>query len=117
MAVPLSDLVGPTTARDVEGMAGNLLKIARAKSGLSQRAVADRAGVPHSTVQRIESGAQQPSLPMLFTLISAAGMELRARVDEADRHDEVLDRRAERNPALHAALVEGRDRFFERIGS
>jgi len=97
-------------------MAGNLLKIARIRSGLSQRAVAERAKVPHSTVQRIECGAQQPSLPMLFTLISAAGFELRARVDEPDRHDQVLDRLAAEDPVRHAAMVEARDQFFERLG-
>ena len=45
MAVP-----GQTTQRYTERLAGNLLRLARAQRGWSQRRLAEAAGVPVSTV-------------------------------------------------------------------
>lgn len=93
MAVP-----GPTTARYTERLAGNMLRLARAQRGWSQRQLAEAAGVPVSTVARIESGARQPSLVTVSRLLAAADLELRARLEPYDDHDDVLD-------ARHAALA------------
>ena len=93
MAVP-----GPTTQRDTERLAGNMLRLARAQRGWSQRQLAEAAGVPVSTVARIESGARQPSLVTVSRLLAAADLELRARLEPYDDHDDVLD-------ARHAALT------------
>ena len=93
MAVP-----GPTTQRHTERLAGNMLRLARAQRGWSQRQLAEAAGVPVSTVARIESGARQPSLVTVSRLLAAADLELRARLEPYDDHDDVLD-------ARHAALT------------
>lgn len=45
-----------------------LFKVARAAKGLSQQAVADRAGLSWSTVTRTEAGKLLPMGPTLFAL-------------------------------------------------
>ena len=93
MAVP-----GPTTQRYTERLAGNMLRLARSQRGWSQRQLAEAAAVPVSTVARIESGTRQPSLVTVSRLLAAADLELRARLEPYDDHDDVLD-------ARHAALT------------
>jgi transcriptional regulator with XRE-family HTH domain len=67
---------------------------------LSQRALADQAGVAPSTIARIEAHAQQPSLPLLAKLLAAADFELRTRIEDYDSHDDILDaQRARRSEA------------------
>jgi uncharacterized protein len=56
--------------------AGTLLRQARRRAGLSQVALATRAGVTQSVISAYESGQRQPSLPALTRLIDAAGFEL-----------------------------------------
>jgi transcriptional regulator with XRE-family HTH domain len=75
-----------------------LLRLARTEKGLSQRALAAAAEVPHSTVARIESGSMQPTLPRLYRLLAAADLEPRIRLEAYDDHDDVLDALAERFP-------------------
>jgi transcriptional regulator with XRE-family HTH domain len=53
-----------------------LLRDTRAKAGLSRRALAAKAGVPTSTVSRIEDEQSDPKLSMLERLLSAAGRHL-----------------------------------------
>lgn len=55
---------------------GAILRDARADAGLSRRALAAKAGVPTSTVSRIEQGESDPTLTMLARLVDAAGREL-----------------------------------------
>jgi len=83
--------MGPTTAGYVDRLAGNLLRIARAKTGMSQRQLADAAGVAQSTIARIESGARQPSLPLLARIMAAADLQPRITLEAYDAHDDVLD--------------------------
>lgn len=83
--------MGPTRTRHSEQLAGSLLRLARAKRGWSQRQLATAAGVPQSTIARIESGARQPGMPMLVRLLAAADLDLRTRLEEYDDHDDVLD--------------------------
>ena len=56
--------------------AGALLRQARRDAGLSQVALAARAGVTQSVISAYESGHRQPSLPTLAALVEAAGYEL-----------------------------------------
>jgi len=53
-----------------------LLRARRSAAGLSASALARRAGVPASTVTRIESGVVDPTFTMLQRLLAAAGCDL-----------------------------------------
>lgn len=56
--------------------AADILRAARAHAGLTQRALAERAGVPQPTVAAIETGKQDPRFRTLERLIRACGQEL-----------------------------------------
>ena len=56
--------------------AERLLKQARRRAALSQRALAQAAGIPQSTVARIELGAMSPRTNTLERLLRAAGASL-----------------------------------------
>ena len=101
--------MGPTKTAGTEHAAANLLKLARVEKNLTQRALATAAGVPHSTVARIESGAMQPTLPLLYRLLAAADLEPRIRLLPYDAHDDVLDALAARDPATQAELESARE--------
>lgn len=58
--------------------AATILRTARRRAGLSQRALAARAGVRQPLVSRIESAHQQPSLATLQRLLNACGYQLMA---------------------------------------
>ena len=49
------------------------------------------AGVPRSTVERIEAGTRQPSLPTLGRLLAAVDLDMRVRLEPYDDHDDVLE--------------------------
>lgn len=59
-----------------------LLREARRRAGLSQVELGRRAGVTQSVVSAYESGARQPSVPMLARLVAATGFELDMRLTE-----------------------------------
>ncbi len=56
--------------------AARLLRAARARAGLTQRALAVRTAVPQPTIAAIESGAQDPRYRTLDRLLSACGYDL-----------------------------------------
>jgi transcriptional regulator with XRE-family HTH domain len=58
--------------------AARLLWGARRAAGLSQRALAQRAGLPQPTIAAIESGRQDPRFETLLALVEACGQELAA---------------------------------------
>lgn len=73
-----------------------MLRFARGKAGLSQRQLAERAGVPQPTVARIESGAVTPRVDTLDKLLRICGYTLeveRLRGEGVDRTviDQMLD--------------------------
>jgi transcriptional regulator with XRE-family HTH domain len=92
-------VMGPSRELATQQLAGNLLRLARSRRGLSQRQLAELAGVPQSTVGRIETYRQQPTLPLLARLLAAADLELRTRIEDYDRHDDALDAEWERMSA------------------
>lgn len=53
-----------------------LLRVARHRSGLSQRQLAERTGVAQPTIARIESGAVSPRLQTLERLLNECGYRL-----------------------------------------
>ena len=94
--------------------AAAVLRAARHRSGLSQRALAARAGTSHATLSAYESGAKVPRVDTLLRVLRAAGfaadvaLSVRADADPADRRAKgeelvaVLELAAQ-FPARHAA--------------
>lgn len=80
--------------------AASLLRTARARAGLTQRALAMAAGTSQSAVAAIEAGRKQPTVATLERLLQAAGTELVPANDE----QAALLRRARRlEDVLHLA--------------
>lgn len=72
--------------------AGNLIRLARHDSGLSQRDLARRAGTSQAAIAAYEAGKRSPTLETLARVVRAAGQDLRIRLEAADDHDEWLAR-------------------------
>jgi transcriptional regulator with XRE-family HTH domain len=62
---------------DGKSVASRQVRDIRQRSGLSQRALAARAGVPQPTIAEIEAGRREPSITLLSRLTEAAGYELK----------------------------------------
>jgi transcriptional regulator with XRE-family HTH domain len=88
---------------------------ARRRAGLSQAQLAERAGVPKSTVGRIESGARVPSTQMVERLVRAAGLEVLVSLSEPDPGtDSMFERTLRRSPAERLADATRVARFVLR---
>ncbi|MBN9480262.1 MAG: cupin domain-containing protein [Bordetella sp.] len=82
-----------------ENIIGPRLRALRDRLGLSQRALARKAGVPSSTVSLVESGRTSPSVGSLKRLLDAAGIslgdffssEFETPTKYFYRHDELTD--------------------------
>jgi transcriptional regulator with XRE-family HTH domain len=61
--------------------AATLLRQARTRAGLSQRALARRAGTAQSAIARIEAGQTSPTWDTLERLLEAADVELSAQLE------------------------------------
>lgn len=57
---------------------GRAIRTARRRAGMSQRELAERAGLPQSTVARIESGFVDPRTTTVVKLLNACGERLEA---------------------------------------
>jgi transcriptional regulator with XRE-family HTH domain len=80
--------------------ASTLLRTARTRAGLSQRALAAAAGTSQAAIATIEAGRKQPTVATLDRLLRAAGTELVT----ADPEQAALLRRARRlEDVLHLA--------------
>jgi transcriptional regulator with XRE-family HTH domain len=62
---------------DGKSVASELVRDLRRQAGLSQRALADKAGVPQPTIAEIEAGRREPSITLLSRLAEGAGLALR----------------------------------------
>lgn len=81
---------------------GVMLRALRRRADLSQRQLADLAGVPRSTVARIESGeVTDPRIRTLERLVRAAGGELPISDGSGPVPSEELRDRAERHYPAH----------------
>lgn len=58
----------------VAGQLGDAVLVARDRTGLTQEALADRAGMHRNYVGGIERGERNPSLTQLVRLAAALGM-------------------------------------------
>ncbi len=67
-----------------------ILREARARAGLSQRALAARGETAQSEIARIEGGRQEPTFGTLERLVRAAGFDLRIELAPRDDHDRRL---------------------------
>lgn len=67
------------------GIAAELIVRARRGVGLSQAALARKAGIPRSVLNVYERGKREPGADTLASILSAAGFELRIapRIDHA----------------------------------
>ena len=82
----------------------SLVREARKRGGLTQAELGRRAGVPQSTIARIESGARTPSTDMVERLVRAAGFEIRVGLGEPDSETSSLFQRTlRRTPAERLA--------------
>ena len=82
-----------TQSYDSEGLpspSSALLQLARLKSGMSQRELAERAGVPVTMISAYERDQRQPTLATLLKLLHAAGFDLRMHLAAYDPHDDIL---------------------------
>jgi len=103
--------------------AAQFVREARSRAGLTQRALAGRAGVSQSLVARIETGSVDPTFDRLLQLVRACGFDLDIHVVPLDedawtlaerganaRPDERLDRMLEGIDLLEAGReARGRD--------
>jgi len=69
-----------------------LLQLARLKAGLTQRDLAERAGVPVTMISAYERDQRQPTLATLLRLLHAGGFDLRLHLAARDPHDDILAR-------------------------
>jgi len=93
----------------------NVVREARRRSSLTQAELARRAGVPKSTVGRIESGARIPSTEMVERLVEAAGWTISISLSEADPGtDSMFERTLRRTPAERLADATRAARFVLR---
>src|ERR1700728_82335 len=67
-----------------------LLQLARLKADMTQRQLAERAGVPVTMISAYERDHRQPTLGTLLRLLRAAGFDLRLHLAAYDPHDEIL---------------------------
>ena len=58
-------------------MASGLVREVRRRTGLSQRALAAKAGIPQPTIAEIEAGRREPSISLLTRLTEGAGYEVK----------------------------------------
>src|ERR1700689_5440886 len=83
-------MMEPDDGEGLPSPSAALLQLSRMKSGMSQRNLADRAGVPVSMVSAYERDLRQPTLTTLLRLLRAAGFDLRLHLAPYDVHDHVL---------------------------
>jgi transcriptional regulator with XRE-family HTH domain len=95
--------------------AGLLIRTARARSQLSLRALAARAGTSHATLSAYEHGRVDPTAAVLSRIVAAAGCSLETTLLESpsdlggpSRGQELVSvlALAEQFPARHAAGLE-----------
>ena len=88
------------------GEAAALVLAARLEAGLSQRALAERAGTSGATIAAYELGTKEPRLSTLRRILQAAGTELEWHtLPFRDRSTVELTREDRRSLALHRVIA------------
>lgn len=68
-------------------LAGEVIREARSRAGISLRELARRAETSPATVTRYERGLINPSMATVERLVAACGLEMRVVLDEPDPGD------------------------------
>ena len=90
-----------------------LLREARARAHLSQRALAERARTAQSEIARIEGARQEPALARLERLVRAAGFDLKIELVPHDDHDErLIEAMLALSPEARLEALEAESEFF-----
>ena len=91
------------TNDNVRLAAGSLVRLARARSGMSQAELARRANTSQQAIGAYEAGTRQPSLPTLWRILAGAGFEPRIRLEPLDDHDASIEEWEAARPANEIA--------------
>ena len=111
---PCPDGSAPGSEPSTRFPAGGLVRAARRRADLSQRALAERAHLSRSTVGRIESDDLVPSLGTLVRLLRVSGMRLvaidseRRLVEPMDTFDGALNGAERRYPSHLDTILDPR---------
>jgi transcriptional regulator with XRE-family HTH domain len=74
---------------DGKAEASEILRRLRRDSGLTQRELAAKAGVPQSTIAEVEAGKREPSLTLLSRIAESAGQSIAVRLVPLPQHGAV----------------------------
>ncbi len=92
-----------------------IIREARSRARLTQRALAERAGKAQSEIAKIERGRRDPTVATLERLVRAAGFDLRIQLVPHDDHDDQLIRAMlELTPEERLASLEDQLEFFSQ---
>ena len=64
----------------------NRLRVLRAEKGWSQAELADRVGVSRNSINAVENGKFDPSLPLAFRIADAFGLAIEQVFLREDNH-------------------------------
>jgi transcriptional regulator with XRE-family HTH domain len=67
--------------------AGDLIRAARERSGISQRELARRAGTSQAAISRIESGREEPTVERLERVLASLGWRAEVTLVPIAQHD------------------------------
>lgn len=97
--------------------AGELIRQARERHGLSQRRLALRAGTDQAAISRIERGETSPTVETLERLLAAMGERLTAQPQPLERDYDPLHMRAtlRRSPEERLRLAISWNRLAGRL--
>lgn len=87
-------------------LAAGLIRLARAKAGLTQAELGEAAGSDQQAISAYETGRREPTMPTLVKILAAAGFEMRIRLAPIDAHDSSLQDVLEALPVEARAEVE-----------
>lgn len=109
--------ISPHAQRSIDTWAGNVLRVVRTKKGLTQRQLAAAAGVPYSTIAKIESGTRQPTHPTMAKILAAVDLSLSTRVVPYDDHDDVLWEQEQRRSRSERRRIEAEQARLARAAT
>ena len=86
---------------------GELVKLIRNQLKMSQGILAKRAGVPQSTISRVEKNMQEPALSTLTKILKALSCELVIAPMLKESIDDIRQKQAKRLAEKHVKYLRG----------